>query len=58
MNREVEERIVAMYFDNKDFEKNAKSTIDTLGQLKESLNIDENATKGFSVFLDMRECKD
>ena len=50
MNREVEERIVAMYFDNKDFEKNAKTTIETLGQLKEGLNIDETAQKGFSVF--------
>ena len=51
MNREVEERIVAMYFDNKDFEKNAKTTIDTLGQLKESLVIDDKgAEKSFSVF--------
>ena len=50
MNREVEERIVAMYFDNKDFEKNAKTTIETLGQLKESLNIEDSAAKGFSVF--------
>ena len=50
MNREVEERIVAMYFDNKDFEKNAKTTIETLGQLKESLNIEDSANKGFSVF--------
>ena len=50
MNREVEERIVAMYFDNQDFEKNAKATIETLGQLKESLNIEDSANKGFSVF--------
>ena len=51
MNREVEERIVAMYFDNKDFEKNAQTTIDTLGQLKESLVIDDkSAEKSFSVF--------
>ena len=49
MNREVEERIVAMYFDNEDFEKNAKTTIDTLGQLKEGLNLEESA-KGFNVF--------
>ena len=39
MTREMEERIVAMYFDNKDFEKNAKTTIDTLGQLKKSLKL-------------------
>ena len=49
MNREVEERIVAMYFDNQDFEKNAKTTIDTLGQLKEGLNLEKSA-KGFDVF--------
>lgn len=49
MNREVEERIVAMYFDNDDFEKNAKKTIDTLGQLKDGLNLEESA-KGFNVF--------
>lgn len=49
MNREVEERIVAMYFDNQDFEKNAKQTIDTLGQLKEGLNLEDSA-KGFKVF--------
>lgn len=46
MNSEIEQRIVAMYFDNKDFEKNAKQTIDTLGELKDSLNL-ENAVKGF-----------
>ena len=50
MNREVEERIVAMYFDNQDFEKNAKTTIETLGQLKEGLNLEDTAQKGFSVF--------
>ena len=50
MNREVEERIVAMYFDNQDFEKNAKTTIETLGQLKDGLNLEDTAQKGFSVF--------
>lgn len=49
MNREVEERIVAMYFDNEDFEKNAKQTIETLGQLKDGLNLEESS-KGFKVF--------
>ena len=48
MNREVEERIVAMYFDNKDFESNAKKTIDTLGQLKEGLDL-EDSVKGFDT---------
>ena len=46
MNSEVEQRIVAMYFDNKDFEKNAKQTIDTLGELKENLDL-EKSIKGF-----------
>lgn len=50
MNREVQERIVAMYFDNEDFEKNAKTTIDTLEQLKGSLDIGKEAEKGFSIF--------
>lgn len=49
MNREIEERIVAMYFDNQDFEKNAKQTLETLGQLKEGLDLDD-AAKGFNVF--------
>ena len=46
MNSEIEQRIVAMYFDNKDFEKNAQQTIGTLGQLKEGLNL-EDSVKGF-----------
>ena len=49
MNREMEERIVAMYFDNEDFEKNAKTTIDTLGQLKKSLQF-EDSGKSFDIF--------
>ena len=49
MNREVEERIVRMYFDNQDFEKNAKTTIETLGELKNGLNMEESA-KGMQVF--------
>ena len=49
MNREVEERLVAMYFDNRDFEKNAKQTIETLDQLKKSMNL-EDSVKGFDMF--------
>lgn len=49
MTREMEERIVAMYFDNEDFEKNAKTTIETLGQLKSGLDLKDSA-KGFEVF--------
>ena len=46
MNQEIEQRIVAMYFDNKDFEKGAKQTIDTLQELKDNLNL-EDSVKGF-----------
>ena len=46
MNVETEKRIVAMYFDNKDFETNAKQTIQTLGELKDNLNLEESV-KGF-----------
>ena len=49
MNRDVEERIVAMYFNNEDFEKNAKTTLDTLGQLRKGLDL-EDAAKGFGIF--------
>ena len=49
MTREMEERIVAMYFDNEDFEKKAKTTIETLGQLQKGLDLKESA-KGFEVF--------
>ena len=49
MTREMEERIVAMYFDNENFEKNAKTTIETLGQLQKGLDLKESA-KGFEVF--------
>ena len=42
---EVDQRIVAMHFDNDKFEKNAKKTMDTLDELKEHLNFD-GASKG------------
>ena len=48
MSREVDERVVAMYFDNKDFQKNAKATIDTLDELKKNLKL-EKATQGFEA---------
>ena len=53
MTRAEEERLVAMYFDNSDFEKHAKETINTLGQLKQSMNL-EDASKGFDVFDKMK----
>ena len=49
MSREIDERIVAMYLDNSDFERNAQKTIKTLEELKNSTNL-EGASKGFQVF--------
>lgn len=48
MSREVDERVVAMYFDNKNFEKNIHTTIDSLDELKKSVNI-EKSVKGFDT---------
>ena len=48
MSREVDERVVAMYFDNKDFQKKAQATIKTLGELKSNLDI-EKSVKGFDT---------
>ena len=53
MNRAEEERLVAMYFDNSDFEKHAKETIKTLDQLKDSMNL-EDSVKGFDMFDKMK----
>ena len=49
MSREIDERIVAMYFDNKNFEKNAQQTLQTLDELKKSTNM-EGVGKGFEAF--------
>ena len=49
MSREIDERIVAMYFDNKNFEKNAEQTLKTLEELKKSTNM-EGVGKGFEAF--------
>ena len=46
MSREIDSRVVAMYFDNKNFEKNAQTTIKTLEELKKGMDL-EKATKGF-----------
>lgn len=45
MTTAYDERIVSMQFDNADFEKNARQTIDTLGNLEESLKF-ENGAQG------------
>ncbi len=41
MSRSVDERVVQMKFDNKDFEKNTKESLSTLEKLKSSLNFDK-----------------
>lgn len=46
MSREVDERIVKMEFDNRNFESNVKTSMSTLDRLKEKLNLSD-AGKGF-----------
>ena len=45
MSRTIDERVVEMKFNNKDFEKNASATMSTLEKLKQKLRLD-GATKG------------
>ena len=45
MSRTVDQRVVEMRFDNKDFEKNVSTTMNTLDRLKRSLNL-TGASKG------------
>lgn len=45
MSKTVDQRVVEMRFDNKDFEANTKTTMSTLDKLKKSLNL-EGASKG------------
>lgn len=47
MSKSIEERVVAMRFDNKQFERNAQTSISTLDKLKRALNLD-GAAKSFS----------
>lgn len=47
MSTTIDEKVVEMRFDNKDFEKNVSQTMDTIGSLKKSLNF-EDSVKGFS----------
>lgn len=46
MSREIDEKIVSMQFNNKDFEKNVGVTLSTLDKLKSKLNFKESL-KGF-----------
>ncbi len=45
MSRTVDERIVSMQFDNKNFESNVRTSLSTLDKLKKSLHL-EGASKG------------
>ena len=45
MSRTIDERVVEMRFNNQQFERNAHTSISTLGKLKESLNL-SGASKG------------
>lgn len=42
MAREIDERVVEMRFDNKEFEENAKDSITTLQKLREALNFSKS----------------
>lgn len=44
MSKTIDERVVSMRFDNKDFEKNASETISTLDKLKKALSFNGAAT--------------
>ena len=47
MSTTIDEKVVEMRFDNRDFEKNVKTSMNTLNGLKKSLDFDES-TKSFS----------
>lgn len=45
MSKQVDERVVSMQFDNKNFERNVQTTMSTLDKLKQKLHLD-GAAKG------------
>lgn len=51
MSRTIDERVVEMKFDNSDFEKNVKQSMNTLDGLKKSLNMD-GTSKGLNELAD------
>ena len=48
MSKTVDERVVEMRFDNKQFEQNVQTSLSTLDKLKRSLNLD-GAAKGLEI---------
>ena len=51
MSRTVDYKVVEMQFNNQDFEKNAKKSMETIDELKKSLDFSESA-KGFEAIDD------
>lgn len=51
MSRTIDERVVEMRFDNKDFESNVQTSLKTIDKLKDSLNF-EDSTKSVEKFQD------
>lgn len=51
MGKDIDEKVVSMRFDNKDFEKNTKTTMGTLQKLRESLKMSDSA-KAFDGLAD------
>ena len=45
MSKQIDERVVSMEFDNRQFEKNVQTSLSTLDKLKQKLNLD-GASKG------------
>ena len=48
MSRTIDERIVEMRFDNRQFEQNVQTSLSTLDKLKRGLDLD-NAAKSLSL---------
>ena len=51
MSKVIDERVVEMRFDNKDFESNVQTSLKTIDKLKDSLNFDES-TRSVEKFQD------
>lgn len=51
MSKVIDERVVEMRFDNKDFESNVQTSLKTIDKLKENLNFDD-ATRSVGKFQD------
>ena len=54
MSKTIDERVVEMRFDNKQFESNVQTSLSTIEKLKKSLDMD-GATKGLESITLIRE---